>query len=45
MPLFLSSCHSLNLIKLGLIELHALQFGDDAEQLRPWLEVMEFPIV
>ena len=28
-----------DLIKLGLIELHALQFGDDAEQLRPWLEV------
>ena len=28
-----------DLIKLGLIELHALQFGEDAEQLRPWLEV------
>ena len=26
------------LLNLDLIELHSLQFGDDAEQMVPWLE-------
>ena len=26
------------LLQLGLIELHSLQFGDDAEQMKPWLD-------
>ena len=26
-----------DLLKMGLIEIHSLQFGKDAEQLRPWL--------
>ena len=26
-----------DLLNLGLIELHSLQFGQDSEQLKPWL--------
>ena len=29
----------LDLLHLGLIELHSLQFGQDADQLRPWLDL------
>ena len=28
-----------DLLHLGLIELHSLQFGQDADQLRPWLDL------
>ena len=29
----------MDLVKLGLIELHSLQFGQDAQQLKPWLDL------
>ena len=29
----------MDLVQLGLIELHSLQFGQDADQLKPWLGV------
>ena len=28
-----------DLLQLGLIELHSLQFGQDADQLKPWLDL------
>jgi tetratricopeptide (TPR) repeat protein len=31
----------LRLIDLDLIELHSLQFGDDSEQLNPWINIEE----
>ena len=29
----------LDLLQLGLIELHSFQFGQDADQLQPWRDV------
>ena len=28
-----------DLLNLGLIELHSLQYGEDAQQLSPWLGI------
>ena len=33
-----------DLLNLGLIELHSLQFGNDADQLKPWVNMNELKI-
>jgi len=38
LPLSLLIPRLLDLADLDLIELHSLQFGDDAEQLQPWID-------